>query len=443
MNVLDEAGLAAEAGDSEDALDDDVRGRSHTADHTRHEGAVAGVRIGEAVHSAVHRVDFKLVRVLNVGRCVRLHSVDPGCPGACPGQQAGVHDRDPDGARGGWVADAGPRGFPDGRGVLRHLGGDNLLGLGCRAAEVTSDDERVIERGYAHAEAPIEVIHYVRRVVRLADVYVEPGDTAAQRTVFRLGCAFCRSCVRALVPQGTPGTQGVLHTREVPVAGQQGAAVVEVVDPLVVLPGQRPGAHVGSVLQCRSYLGHQPLQGFFASFLIRSSPGAVTGLGHALSPLKAAVPCAPFCSSLYLGRSKISTLMALLSLPLGECSLGKQCTTRPPPNWPLSRARSRICRCSRLLAPGIPRALPNACFRKPATRTRARMRDKHSASRPARWVTLPGPSAIFAPHWPRLPPSAASERPTSRRVSVLPWPARAAPAGPSLTRTRRSAGHGA
>src|SRR5258708_15119258 len=244
MNVLDEAGLAAEAGDAEDPLDDDVRGRRDAADHTRHEGAVAGVRIGEAVHSAVHRVDFELVWVLNVGHCVRLHSVDPGCPGACPGQQAGVHHRDPDIMPGGWVADARPQGFPDDHGVLRHLGGDNLLWLGGRAVEVTSDDERVIERSYTHAEAPIEVIHHVRRVLRFADVYVEPGDTAHQRTVFRLGCAFCGSCVPGLLPQGTPGTQGVLYTPEGPVAGQQGAAVVAGVDPFVGLPVPRPGAPV-------------------------------------------------------------------------------------------------------------------------------------------------------------------------------------------------------
>src|SRR5262249_3375285 len=74
-----------------------------------------------------------------------------------------------------------------------------------------------------------------------------------------------------------------------------------------------------------------------------------------------------------------------------------------------------------------------------ATRTRARMRRRRSASRPGKEATLRGRSVTSASRSPRPPPWAASARPMSRPRSVSPWPTRDAAAMLSVTSMRLSA----
>src|SRR6185369_1410864 len=107
-----------------------------------------------------------------------------------------------------------------------------------------------------------------------------------------------------------------LHPREVPVAGQHGAAVVEVVDPLVVVPARRPGTHVRSVVQRRPHFGNQPPEGYRVGSLICSGyPESVPVFGHDSPLINGPIRIdSPFI--LHPAGPKVPILIASSSLPL-------------------------------------------------------------------------------------------------------------------------------
>lgn len=150
-----------------------------------------------------------------------------------------------------------------------------------------------------------------RRVLRFADVYAEPGYASDQS-------------VPALLAQCAQIAEDVPHAREVAVAGQQGAAVVEVVDPFVVGPARRPGAQVRSVVQRRPHLGNQPPESCLAGTLTCSGcPESVPVLRHDPPLANAPIRTDSGSFSTFTGP-KVPIPIALHSLPLVDATGGKK-----------------------------------------------------------------------------------------------------------------------